>query len=86
MKGICSPMQAQVVAWQIKPGDSFQRGDSLVILEAMKMEHELRAETTGRVSELLFLAGELVDEGVPLLLYESFRTNMDLPASASVVE
>jgi acetyl-CoA carboxylase carboxyltransferase component len=86
MKGICSPMPAQVVAWQVKPGDGFQRGDTLVILEAMKMEHEVRAETSGRVSELLFSAGELVDDGVTLLLYESLGADMDSFISAPVVE
>ncbi|WP_422622365.1 carboxyl transferase domain-containing protein [Rhodoferax ferrireducens] len=54
----------------MQPGDSVQAGDLLVILEAMKMEHELRAPQAGRVSELFFANGELVAEADLLLNIE----------------
>src|SRR5665647_2661341 len=54
MTVIRSPLQAQIVRWQVQKGDSVKAGDLLVILEAMKMEHEIRAEHAGRVSELFF--------------------------------
>jgi len=44
-----SPLQAQVVQWQVAPGDAVAEGDVVVILEAMKMEHEVRAAAAGRV-------------------------------------
>ena len=43
MTPIRSPLQAQIVQWLVVPGDAVQAGDLLVILEAMKMEHEVRA-------------------------------------------
>ncbi|MDP1687176.1 carboxyl transferase domain-containing protein [Hydrogenophaga sp.] len=55
-----SPLQAQIVQWLVAPGDTVRRGDLLVVLEAMKMEHELRAESDARVLELLFEAGDMV--------------------------
>jgi acetyl-CoA carboxylase carboxyltransferase component len=67
MSDIRSPLQAQVVEWLVKPGDSVNAGDLLVILEAMKMEHEIRAAAAGRVRELFFAAGETVNEHDVLL-------------------
>ncbi|HEY5580841.1 MAG TPA: carboxyl transferase domain-containing protein, partial [Rhodoferax sp.] len=65
-----APLQAQIVQWQVRPGDSVNAGDLLLILEAMKMEHELRAPQAGRVSELFFADGELVAEADLLLNIE----------------
>ncbi len=70
MTEILSPLQAQIVQWQVQAGDSVQAGDLLVILEAMKMEHELRATHAGRVRELYFANGELVAEADVLLNME----------------
>ena len=53
--------------WQVAPGDTVQAGDVVVVLEAMKMEHEVRATTPGRVRELYFAAGESVAEGEVLM-------------------
>ena len=63
MQNIHSPLQAQLVQWLVAPGATVAAGDVLVILEAMKMEHEIRANQPGRVGELYFQAGEAVGEG-----------------------
>ena len=63
MQKILSPLQAQVVQWQVQPGGVVAAGDVLVILEAMKMEHEIRAEQAGQLGEVFFQAGETVGEG-----------------------
>jgi acetyl-CoA carboxylase carboxyltransferase component len=63
MQNIHSPLQAQVVQWLVQPGESVAPGDVLVILEAMKMEHEIRAPHAGRLTELYYQAGEAVGEG-----------------------
>ena len=70
MTHIRSPLQAQIVQWLVSPGDTVHVGDVVVILEAMKMENEVRAEEEGRVTELLFAAGEMVDAGETLLISE----------------
>jgi acetyl-CoA carboxylase carboxyltransferase component len=63
MQNIHSPLQAQLVQWLVAPGADVAAGDLLVILESMKMEHEIRANQAGRVGELFFQAGEAVAEG-----------------------
>ena len=70
MTEVRSPLQAQLVQWLVQPGDSVQAGEVLVVLEAMKMEHELRAPCAGRVSALLRDTGEGVAEGDVLLNIE----------------
>ncbi|MEI6759814.1 MAG: carboxyl transferase domain-containing protein [Betaproteobacteria bacterium] len=65
-----SPLQAQIVQWLVQPGDLVQAGEVLVVLEAMKMEHELRAPSAGRVSALLREKGDLVAENELLLNIE----------------
>ncbi len=63
MSEIRAPLQAQVVAWLVEPGAEVAAGDVLVILEAMKMEHEVRAPGAGRLQSHLFADGEMVQEG-----------------------
>jgi acetyl-CoA carboxylase carboxyltransferase component len=70
MQLLRSPLQAHIVQWLVQPGDPVQAGEVLVVLEAMKMEHELRAPCTGRVSALLRETGEGVAEGDVLLNIE----------------
>jgi acetyl-CoA carboxylase carboxyltransferase component len=70
MNKVFSPLQAQVVQWLVAPGDAVRAGDVVVILEAMKMEHEVRAAGDGQVKEVLFAVGEAVNEGDLLLISE----------------
>jgi acetyl-CoA carboxylase carboxyltransferase component len=61
-----SPLQAQVVEWLARPGDAVRHGQPLLVVEAMKMEHELRAEGDGRLAECLVRPGDSVQTGDPL--------------------
>jgi acetyl-CoA carboxylase carboxyltransferase component len=70
MTELRSPLQAQIVQWLVATGDLVQQGDPVVILEAMKMEHELRATASGRVRDILVAAGERVETGDVLLISE----------------
>jgi len=64
---LAAPMPATVRRVLVRPGDSVKRGDSLLILEAMKMELPIRAGTAGVVSKVLCREGELVQPGVALI-------------------
>ena len=75
MNELRAPLQAQIVEWRVAPGAQVQAGDVVVILEAMKMEHEVRAPGSGRVTELFFTAGETVDAGSLLLKIEQTINN-----------
>ncbi|HET6332588.1 MAG TPA: acetyl-CoA carboxylase biotin carboxyl carrier protein subunit [Polyangiales bacterium] len=58
--------------WKIekKVGDSVGSGDSVVILESMKMEMPVESPITGKVSEVRCSEGELVEEGAVLVVVE----------------
>src|SRR5438034_2846143 len=64
---IHAPMTATVVEVAVAPGARVHAGQILLILEAMKMEHELRAERDAQVQAVLTHAGEMVSEGDLLL-------------------
>ncbi len=68
---IRSPLPAVVVSMNVSPGDEVVRGSRLCVLEAMKMEIELRAETKGRVHEVLVGTNIQVPPGTPLLIIEA---------------
>lgn len=71
MTDLRSPLQARIVQWQVQPGIAVCTGDVVLVLEAMKMEHEVRATAAGRVRELFFAAGEAVDEGAVLASFDA---------------
>ncbi|MGE0098770.1 MAG: carboxyl transferase domain-containing protein [Hydrogenophaga sp.] len=66
-----SPLSAQIVQWLVAPGDVVRAGDVLVVLESMKMEHEVRAPSAARVLEVFCAVGEAVQVGDVLLRSES---------------
>ncbi len=65
-----APMTGRVVKVNVLPGDSVEAGDVLVVLEAMKMEHSVRAAWAGQVSEVNCKQGELVEGGTRLVEVE----------------
>lgn len=64
---LTAPMPATVVSVQVAPGDTVKRGDTLIVLEAMKMELPVRAPADGTVTKVNCRPGELVQPGVGLL-------------------
>lgn len=67
MIDICAPMQSLLVQSLVQPGDAVRQGQVLVVLEAMKMEHELRADADALVVACLAAEGDLVASGQALL-------------------
>ena len=65
-----APMQALVVSVRTEVGQLVYAGQTLVILEAMKMEHIVTAEQSGIVTQVLVQPDEMVTAGDPLLLLE----------------
>ena len=65
---LTAPMPGRIVQLKISQGDRVKRGDTLLVLEAMKMEHSLLAPADGLVESIAFAAGDLVEEGVELLV------------------
>lgn len=64
---IRAPMPGLVTRVEVVPGDTVAAGQGLVIVEAMKMENELKAEAPGIVSRILVGAGQAVEKGAILV-------------------
>jgi acetyl/propionyl-CoA carboxylase alpha subunit len=67
---LSAPMPATVIRVEVSPGEQVQRGDTLVILEAMKMELPIRAASDGTVASVSCKPGDLVQPGMPLIEIE----------------
>lgn len=65
-----SPLPGIIVAIKVKPGDTVKRGDTLIILEAMKMENNIPATTSGVIKEVCVNTGDSVLDGADLVTYE----------------
>ncbi len=67
---VTAPMPGLVLEVEVEEGDEVEVGQGLVIVEAMKMENELRAQAPGRVARVLVAAGEPVEKDQVLLEFE----------------
>ena len=68
--GVMAPMPATVVAIKAAAGESVKEGDTLIVLEAMKMELPIKSPRTGRVKAVNCAKGDLVQPGVSLIEIE----------------
>ncbi|NLJ51070.1 MAG: acetyl/propionyl/methylcrotonyl-CoA carboxylase subunit alpha [Alcaligenaceae bacterium] len=69
--GLTAPMPGKVINILVNVGDSVKAGDVLLVMEAMKMEHSITADTGGTVEELFFAVGDQVTEGAELIKLSS---------------
>ena len=68
---LTAPMPGKVVAVMVEGGQEVKKGDPLVIMEAMKMEHTIAAPSDGLVEEVLYAVGDQVADGAPLLAFKA---------------
>jgi biotin carboxyl carrier protein len=64
---VSAPMPATVLRIQTAPGTVVKKGDTLLVLEAMKMELPLRSPQDGKIEAVLCSEGQLVQPGVTLV-------------------
>ena len=67
---LTASMPGKVVAVMVAAGDQVERGEPLVVLEAMKMEHTITAPVAGTVASLCYVVGDIVSEGAELISFE----------------
>ena len=67
---LTAPMPGKVVEIKIKKGSKIKKGDTLLILEAMKMEHQVLAPNNGKVSDILVSKNQQVENGEPLVILD----------------
>lgn len=63
---LTSPMPGKIFKIVKEVGSEVVKGETILILEAMKMEHSIRADKDGKVKKIMFKTGELVQGGVTL--------------------
>ena len=64
---LVAPMPGRVIAVLVDRDASVEKGQALMVIEAMKMEHTIHAPAAGTVTAVCFGEGDLVEEGVELL-------------------
>ncbi len=69
-QAVTSPMPGKVVKLLVAAGDEVKQGQGLVIVEAMKMENELKSPKDGRIVELLVAEGQAVEANAKLCVVE----------------
>jgi 3-methylcrotonyl-CoA carboxylase alpha subunit len=67
-------MPGKVIALLVEPGAEVERGQPLIVLEAMKMEHTIRAPQAGTVQALRYAVGEQVEDGALLVEFAETGT------------
>ncbi len=65
-----APMPGLVLQVLVKPGDSVNKGDKILVLEAMKMENAIKSPTDGIVNDVLVQQGLAVDKNQILITYK----------------
>jgi propionyl-CoA carboxylase alpha chain len=68
--GLIAPMPGKVIDLKVKVGTKVKKGDTLVILEAMKMEHQVKASEDGKVTKLLVKKDEQLENGALLMIVD----------------
>jgi biotin carboxyl carrier protein len=67
---VTAPMTGKILKVKVKKGDAVKAGQTLCVLEAMKMENEIASSKAGTVREVYVSEGSSVNEGDPLLLVD----------------
>jgi 3-methylcrotonyl-CoA carboxylase alpha subunit len=68
---LTAPMPGKVIAVLVEPGAAVEKGEPLIVMEAMKMEHTIGAPFAGTVTEVLYAVGDQVADGAQLLVLET---------------
>lgn len=68
--GIKSPLPGVILEVKVKEGDTVKRGQTLMILEAMKMENDIKSDRDGKVTSIRVSKGESILEGTDLIIIE----------------
>ena len=68
---LTAPMPGRVVAVSVAAGSEVAQGDTLMVIEAMKMEHGVVAPRSGVVESVSYTIGDTVEEGAELIVFEA---------------
>jgi len=83
---VAAPMQGTIVSLDVAEGDAVHNGQQLFVMEAMKMEHVIRAHVSGIVRQITVAKGDAVFEGHPLAFIEEADVGIAQTAEAQEVD
>ena len=66
-KAVVAPMPGVILEVSVKEGDTVSAGQKVAVLEAMKMENEIQAESAGTVTKIHVAKGDSVSDGTPIV-------------------
>ena len=66
-KGLIAPMPGKILEVHVKVGQTVSAGETLMIMEAMKMEHKITAGSDGVIESIFYQQGDQVEQGTELL-------------------
>ena len=69
--GLVAPMPGKVIDLKVKVGSKVKKGDTLVILEAMKIEHQVKASEDGKVTKVLIKKDDQLENGALLMVVDN---------------
>jgi biotin carboxyl carrier protein len=69
VKEVKAPMPGMVLRVEVVPGQEVQEGDPLLVLEAMKMENNLKSPASGTIKSVHVEAGKAVEKGAVLVVF-----------------
>ncbi|SJZ77394.1 Acetyl/propionyl-CoA carboxylase, alpha subunit [Enhydrobacter aerosaccus] len=81
-----APMQGTIVSLAVTEGDAVAAGQPLLIMDAMKMQHEIRSPARGYVRRIAVEAGETIYEGHPLLYVEEADVEVKSAAAEEKID
>jgi len=84
--GVGSPIQGTIVSIEVAAGDEVVAGEQVAVVEAMKMEHVIRADVTGIVRSVTMSAGDVVREGYPIVFIQEAKVSRAASATAEELD
>jgi 3-methylcrotonyl-CoA carboxylase alpha subunit len=67
---LVAPMPGRIIAVLVEPGAAVTKGQPLIVMEAMKMEHTIKAPVDGTVATVRYAVGDQVEDGAELISFE----------------
>ena len=84
--GLPAPIQGTIVSIGVAVGDQVLEGQPIAVVEAMKLEHEIKADRSGIVREVTMTQGDIVREGYPVVFLEETDLKGVFDSSKAVID
>ena len=84
-KAVTAPMPGVILEISVKEGDTVSAGQKVAVLEALKMENEIQAESAGTVTKIHVAKGDSVSDGTPIVTIASADNEPEYQQSPAIL-